>query len=202
MARTSKSRITCYFCWDRHVWESRFKTAGNRCNSLPFDLRSSDEAFKSELTKYLSFVQKIEWGQHYNTKRSTEVDTIILQLYKMAWSADEAGQVIQLSERNISATIVTEIINSLKQLETAREQRLMLGKLANFGYLRQWLLVYILALISAVTIAAIHRSNQRGSVIALAIFCACIATVFSLISTHMHPYRGASAFLPSLLTAP
>jgi hypothetical protein len=173
-----------------------------RLNSLPFGLRSSDEAFKNELTKYVSFVQRIEWGRHYNTKRSTEVDAVIFHLYKMAWSADQTSQATQLSERNISVAILSELINSLKQLESAREQRLMLGKLAKFGYLRQWLLVYILALISAVTIAAIHRNNQQGSVIALAIFCASIATVFSLISTHMHPYRGASAFLPSLLTAP
>ena len=176
------------------------KLALQRLYLLPLQPISLKPELLTEVGKYESLVRQKEWGMRYNIEKIDEVDAVLEEIYSIAWAADRA----KCSEQGLiykcnSDEIVGELIRVINQLNAAREQRIMLGSLSNFDYFGKWLFIYLLAQISAINIAAEHRSNPKGAVIALAVFCACTALVFSMISVYIHPYKGFNALRPTLL---
>ena len=81
--------------------------------------------------------------------------------------------------------MAAEILTEIKQLEAAREQRLAIGSQSNLGFARKWAFIYLLTLVSNVTLGAVHRASRHTAITAIVLWCLCIALVFSMIKLHI-----------------
>lgn len=152
---------------------------------------------KGDLSSYIHLLERGEWGNAYNMRRQQEVDQILSNLYKRAWmidagacTAQEAGS--QCTTKAMAAEILTEI----KQLEAAREQRLSIGRQSNLSHGKKWAIIYLLTLVSNITIGAVHRAYRQTAITAIVLWCLCTALVFSMIKLYIHPYKGFDPITP------
>lgn len=171
-----------------------------RLQLLPLVPESFASAFSYELKNYKSSVQEIEWGTDFNMKKYELVDASLQRLNSLIWNSEkQTCNKNNISHDCPSSLLIGELLREIDRLQIAREQRISIGMLSNFGYLNKWFLVYLLAQISAINLAAVHRHNRTGAVTALAIFCFSVGVMFASIALFLHPYRGVSALMPSLL---
>ena len=92
-------------------------------------------------------------------KRAPEIDQTLSNLYMRAWTIDAGTCAVREAEFLCTTkAMAAEILTEIKQLEAAREQRLSIGSQANLGYARKWAFIYLLTLVSNVTIGAVHRA--------------------------------------------
>jgi len=155
---------------------------------------------KSQLSAYTNLVQKVEWGSDYNAIRNSKVDQTLSDLYARSWEIDAgACSVRDAGSRCTTKAMAAEILTEIKQLESARELRLSIGSKSNFGYGRNWAIIYLLTLVSNITLGAVHRANRRTAITAIALWCISTTLVFSMISLHIHPYKGFGALRPALI---
>lgn len=161
--------------------------------------RNKKKQAENKLDKYIQLVQYKEWGAYKNTVRLAEVEAVCKQLSDLTWKMNTEAKLNSKSDPTGSSSIITtEYIKWLEQLETARDKRLSLGRLSRWGFVNKWIFIYLLTLASAVSIAAVHRAKRKTAILALVIFCSAIATAYSMISLHMHPYKGPEALEPLL----
>jgi len=152
---------------------------------------------KGDLSRYTNLVQKVEWGRDYNMRRDPEVDRTLSSLYARAWTIDAGACAVRGSESLCTTkAMAAEILTEIKQLESAREQRLSIGSQSNFGYARKWAIIYLLTLVSNITLGAVHRANRPTAITAIVLWCLCTALVFSMITLHIHPYKEPDALRP------
>lgn len=152
---------------------------------------------KGDLSSYIQLVEQGEWGKEYNMRRAPEIDQTLSNLYRHAWTID-AGACTVREPGSLCTTkaMAAEILNEIKQLETAREQRLSIGSQSNLGFARKWAFIYLLTLVSNVTLGAVHRANRHTAITAIVLWCLCTALVFSMIKLHIHPYKGFNPLTP------
>lgn len=65
----------------------------------------------------------------------------------------------------------------------------------------KWVLVLMLALLTAISIAAVHRTGERTAAIAQVLFCLAAWMSFSMVASHIQPYRGPDALTAAPLQA-
>ena len=88
----------------------------------------------------------------------------------------------------------------IEELHTARDKRLALGRMANFGYLNKWMIIYFLILISCFNISLVHKGKPKSAKSALIVFGLCCILVMSIVSLYIHPYKGPNALKSSELS--
>ncbi|MEB3226521.1 MAG: hypothetical protein VKJ86_12035, partial [Synechococcus sp.] len=155
---------------------------------------------KGDLSSYIQLVEQGEWGKEYNMRRQPEVDQTLSNLYNRAWTIDAgACTVREAGSLCTTKAMAAEILTEIKQLEAAREQRLSIGSQANLGYGRKWAIIYLLTLVSNITLAAVHRANSSTAITAIVLWCLCTTLVFSMIMLHIHPYKGFNPLTPDLI---
>jgi hypothetical protein len=172
-------------------------TALNRLGIIAATSPALARELKGDLSSYIRLVEQGEWGKEFNTKRQSEVDQTLSNLYKRAWTIDAgACTVREAGSQCTTKAMAAEILTEIKQLEAAREQRLSIGSQANLGYGRKWAIIYLLTLVSNITLGAVHRASRQTAITAIVIWCLCTALVFSMIKLHIHPYKGFNPLMP------
>lgn len=175
-------------------------TAINRLSAVILIDQDKTANVRNRLFVYTSLVDREEWGRDHNMKRHEGVDRALTDLYTTIWRAERCQDPEPANQNQcLSKTVLSEMLSEVKQLETAREQRLSIGTQAKLGYAGKWTLIYLLTLVSNITIGAVHRSARKTALTSIAIWCTCTTLVFSMITLHMHPYRGYEALPPSLM---
>lgn len=172
-------------------------TALNRLSIIASTSLSLSAELNGELSSYRQRVEQIEWGRDHNMRRDPEIDQRLSSLYARAWRID-AGACAVRSPESVCTTkaMAAEILTEIKQLESAREQRLSIGSQSNFGHARKWAIIYLLTLVSNITLGAVHRANRPAAITAIVLWCLSTALVFSMITLHVHPYKEPDALRP------
>ena len=144
------------------------------------------------LDNYVSIVQHEEWGKSKNMYPAKDADAVLDSLLTFVFINQYDGS-IQKKEFHDDA------VKYIEELYTARDKRLSLGRMANFGYLNKWIIIYFLILISCFTISLMHRSTRKTAKSALIIFGFCCILIMSIVSLYIHPYKGPDALTASEL---
>jgi hypothetical protein len=172
-------------------------TALNRLGIIAATSPALARELNGDLSLYIQLVEQGEWGKEYNMKRQPEVDQTLSNLYKEAWTIDAGACTVRdAGSQCTTQAMAAEILTEIKQLEAAREQRLSIGSQSNLGYARKWAIIYLLTLVSSITIGAVHRAHRPTAITAIVIWCLCTALVFSMIKLHTHPYKGFNPLRP------
>jgi len=146
---------------------------------------------KGDLSSYIHLLERGEWGNAHTMRRQQEVDQILSNLFKRAWTIDAGACTAQRTgSQCITKAMAAEILTEIKQLEAAREQRLSISRQSNMGYRKKWAIIYLLTLVSNITILAVHRAYRKTAISAVILWCLCTALVFSMIKLYIHPYKG------------
>ncbi len=144
------------------------------------------------LNNYVSIVQQEEWGKSNNMHAVQSADDMLDSLLLFVFT-NQNDAMIKKDFKNDAAKYIEE-------LYTARDKRLALGRMANFGYLNKWMIIYFLTLISCFNISLVHRANAKGAKSALIVFSFCCILTMSIVSLYIHPYKGPNALKSSELT--
>lgn len=167
----------------------------SRIRNSAIEPQELQSAVRQGIEDYASLVREKEWGENYNNQPSTEVERKMEELRVMLRSGKAPGN----GAGNLAAPASSDVLRYLESLELAREQRLELGSRSRFGYVGKWALLYLMMLVSAITVAAVHRSNPHTAAVALSLYCTAVALLFSMIALYLHPYKGPGAILPASL---
>jgi hypothetical protein len=133
-------------------------------------------------------------------RRQPEIDQTLSSLYASAWTIGAgACTVREPGSQCTTKAMAAEILTEIKQLESAREQRLSIGSQANWGYSRKWAIIYLLTLVSNITLGAMHRAHPPTAITAIVLWSLCTVLVFSMITLHIHPYKEPDALRPDFI---
>lgn len=160
----------------------------NRIAAIPLKPDSENREARETMRQYIDAVTEEEFGQHYNQRGSAKADAAIARLEAIAWTV--SGQ---------DGLAAGTFLKALDDLRAARHQRLGLGFQGTL--VLKWVLVLMLALLTAISIAAVHRTGERTAAIAQVLFCLAAWASFSMVSSHIQPYRGPDALTAAPLQA-
>ena len=151
-------------------------------------------ALRTGTESYVSLVREIEWGRNRNQYPAAEVERALVDLGVMLRASSA-----RTNEAAAAAQATRDLLRDLDILENAREKRLELGGRARFGYISTWTILYFMLLISAISVAAVHRPYPHTAAVALCLYCFSMAMLFSIIALSIHPYQGPNALPPASL---
>jgi hypothetical protein len=193
-----------------HVWENN-KLANDALDmerqsienleNLPIQSQQVGDAIRVGLINYVQLVIEVEWKTYYNVHKTTEVNEALDNLYSIFWKADDN---ICEYENRVSGCFSERVLDrfqkNLENIELSRSQRILIGSQVEFQYLKKWIIIYLLTLLSVITICVALRADKKIAMFALIVFCSSTFLVFSLIVAHIHPYTGLNALDPTILT--
>lgn len=168
-----------------------------RMVAVPIEPASADTRLRASLKRYLSAVIGEEWVRHYNQATSPEADAALDEVENEIWTLEKSCRGRSTAETCASSLAISSYLKALDDLRTAREKRLSLGFAISVRI--KWFLVIFLGVITATAVAAVHRANPKGAVIALSLFCTASWLALSVVTLHYQPYRGPDAITPALL---
>jgi hypothetical protein len=143
---------------------------------------------------YLEASLKEEWVGSHNEIVSPKAKESLDGLALNIWNADRHCMNTGKAAECTSAAAVSAFTKAVDDLRSAREQRLSLGYQGSLN--AKWFLVILLGFISTLSVAAVHRHNQKTGVIASILFCISLWIVFSMIALHINPYRWSESIKP------
>lgn len=149
------------------------------------------------LKSYLQTSLNDEWAAKHNQATSAKASEAINQLEVNIWNARKHCAQGGVPSDCMDTIATTAFIKGIDDLRSAREERLSLGYQLGINY--KWALVIFLALISAISVAAVHKHSQKTGVIALILFCLSLWVAFSMVSLHINPYKWRQTVLPTPL---
>jgi len=120
-----------------------------------------------------------EWPRLSHASATRERPAQLLALRRFAFSAAEP------------------ILEAVKQAEAARELRIRDGQVAMPR--SRWLIVFALALLTLISIGALHGDSPRGRVLALTLVTLAISCCFAVIFVSGRPFVGEYAIQPTSL---
>jgi hypothetical protein len=171
-----------------------------RMVAVPLEPGQSKQQLHADLRRYLTAVVDEEWKKNFNQTSSAEAEAALGAIETNIWAVDTlCGRRALADTPCASALAVSTLLKALDDLRLAREQRLSLGFTG--GIRLKWALALVLAIVTVASIAAVHRSNPRGAVIAISLFCVGTWMAFSVVTLHYQPYRGPDAISPTMLEA-
>ncbi|MCC5970833.1 MAG: hypothetical protein JJU15_12870 [Pararhodobacter sp.] len=143
---------------------------------------------ESALHYYVVAVAQSEWDTASNRRAAPEVDGALQSIRLSLLAADEAG---------VSPVLLGKMIADFDELQDARTRRLAIGK----GTIQvlKWALVVMLALMSLVAIAFVHRDKPRAGRAALTIFTVAASSAIWLVLLHASPYSGSVRIVSSAI---
>jgi len=162
--------------------------AVNRIAAIPLKPEAANPQAREAMRQYIDAVTDEEFRQHFNQRGSAKADAAIARLEAIAWTAS--------SQDGLAAGT---FLKALDDLRAARHQRLGLGFQGTL--VLKWVLVLMLALLTAISIAAVHRTGERTAAIAQILFCLAAWMSFSMVSSHIQPFRGPDALTAAPLQA-
>lgn len=169
-----------------------------RMAAVPIQPDASRQRLHADLKGYLAAVIDKEWKAGHNQKSSTDADTALDALEANIWAVDTLCRSGSTAPANCTGGLgITTFLKALDDLRLAREQRLSLGLTG--GLRLKWALAISLAIVTVMSIAAVHRANPRGAAIAVGLFCGAVWMAFSVVTLHFQPYRGPDALAPEML---
>ena len=175
-------------------------SAISRLVFIPMKNPEEQKAYNKNLQANLEAVLYDEWGKSFNKTPSPKAKEALNGLSVAIWK----GSIACVNGSNkqgecIDSFTSTSLIKAHDDLRNAREQRLSLGYLESVD--TKWLLSIILGLISATSVAAVHRNNQKTSVISLVLFCTSLWISFSIVTMYSNPYKWAERLEPVPLSS-
>lgn len=173
------------------------RMALERLEVLTEGLHGFDGVRKS-LAEYVARVKDEEWGARHNEVAIARVDELILDLSRVALRGGGIGAAGD-NDRQELESIRSQMVRYIDQLATARSKRLELGRLANFGYLDRWILAWLMSFTVYLSLFLVHRARLRTALISVAVHCVCVICGMSMVSLHLHPYKGPRARTPSAI---
>ena len=173
-------------------------TAVARIAAIPVRPEAAQRQSQKALRTYLDAVIGEEWKANFNQRGAAAAGAANARLEAGIWSANalcdsQAGRAAACSD----AVVTTTYVKAVDDLRMARHQRLSLGFQGTL--MVKWILAIGLAIVTAVSIAAVHRANQRTAAIAQVLFCLAAWMTFAMLATHIQPYRGLDALSPAPL---
>jgi ABC-type multidrug transport system fused ATPase/permease subunit len=158
-----------------------------------FQVKSNDY-----VKSYLQSVLDDEWGAKHNQSSSVEAHESLNLLELNLWQASDACSDGLLPKASCTSSVsAAAYIKAIDDLRLAREQRLSLGYQSSRTF--RWFLGIILGLISAISVAAVHKHNQRTGTIALTLYCLSMWMAFSMVTLNIHPYKWSEVIKPTPL---
>ena len=141
-----------------------------------------------------------EWGKSFNQTSNPKAKEVLERISGNIWS----GTISCFNGKNKQSTCVdsftnTSLIKAHDDLRNAREQRLSLGYLQSIN--TKWLLAIFLGFIAALSVAAVHRNNQKTCFISLVLFCGSLWVSFSIVTMYSNPYKWAERIEPVPLSS-
>lgn len=159
-----------------------------RIAAVPLKPDTVNRQARESLRQYIDVVTEEEWKQNFNQRGSSRAGDAIDRLEAAVWAANPQD-----------ALAGGTFLKALDDLRVARHQRLGLGFQGTL--VLKWVLVLSLAQITAIAIAAVHRSSERTALTAQVLFCLAAWMAFSMVASHIQPYRGPDALTPTPLQA-
>ena len=159
---------------------------------IPLNSEDLQKRLNTNMQLYLEAVLEEEWAHSRSMPESAKSKMALDNLSLIIWKS-----VAQCSNQQapcMDAVASASYIKALDDLRNAREQRLSLGYVSSVN--TKWFLAIILAFMSALTVAAAHRHNQKTGVTALVLFCCSIWITFSVVSMYSNPYQWAERIEP------
>ncbi|SPB15577.1 hypothetical protein NOV72_02797 [Caballeronia novacaledonica] len=142
------------------------------------------------IREYIEYTATTEWKSMAQGAVTLKISPPTLNKamqFALSLPANTPGQ--QTAQRQVAV--------SLEQALEARRQRILVSRSEVSGV--KWLCLSFLAACLVLAIALIHCENRMTSAIAIALFCACVATAMLLILSHDRPFSGAIAVSPEPL---
>jgi hypothetical protein len=158
---------------------------------LPPEFQAKSNVY---LQSYLEASLKEEWAGTHNEVVSPKARESLDNLGSTIWSADRYCMDTKKVNDCTSAAAISAFTKAVDDLRLAREQRLSLGYQSSRN--AKWLLVILLGFISALSVAAVHRHNQKTGVIASVLFCISLWIAFSMIALYINPYKWSESVKP------
>jgi hypothetical protein len=169
-----------------------------RMVEVPFDSGETKQRMQTAIRHYLTAVVDDEWTKRYNESGSDAAAAALAELQRGIWAIDAACQAQAHAEKPCTSGLaISSFVKALDDLRLARDQRLSLG--FQGGLPLKWTLAISLAIVTSLTLAAIHRSSPRTAAITLGLFSLAIWLSFSVVTLTIQPYRGPNALSPEML---
>jgi hypothetical protein len=168
-----------------------------RAATVPIGPAAAKQQMQAGLKAYATAVLDDEWTRRYNESASPEATAALDSLSAGIWAIASQCKGPGAGADCTSDLAVSTYLKALDDLRSAREERLSLGYQ---GTLRlKWVLGIMLAIATALSIAAIHRTSERTAAISQVLFCFSIWMTFAMVALHIQPYRGPDALSPDVL---
>ncbi len=142
------------------------------------------------LSDYVTAVTEDEWGAGANGAPHPRADAAV-QAIRLA--------LLEAARTNTPEPLLAKMIVDFDELQDARELRLAIGQ-RHVAELK-WALVVVLALLSQIAIAFVHRDRLRAGRAAIAIFTVAACLSIWLVALHASPYSGSVSISAQNLTA-
>ena len=128
-------------------------------------LEGANEA-RTMLGKYQAAVAQREWGNHFNRVPDPEAAFALdsLRLHSA-----------RLSENNAPASVISEWVRSVNELEEARYRRLLIG--ADVTDSSQWWVILVLTFFVCAALAACHMDRPPAGRLIMSLFMAALVIV-------------------------
>lgn len=131
------------------------------------------------LTRYRTAVLQEEWTRDFNRHASPAASGAVRELRL------HGGH---LSRAEAPGALVSEWLRSVRDLEDAREQRLLIG--GDHTDNNQWTVVLVLALFTQLVIAASHLDRPPAGRLTLVLFSLTATLALWQLAMHTNPYNG------------
>lgn len=128
---------------------------------------------------YVEAVVGLEWKTMEKGEESPEAEAALNALTRAASSA------------KIEPAFQRALIDTVMKLRSAREQRLAIAEA--YPDDRKWAAVIVIALITQLSLAAVHLERARPQLLAQAIFAAAAIVAMSLVASVEEPYAPPKA---------
>ncbi len=169
-----------------------------RMAAVPIGPAAAKQQMQAGQKRYMAAVLDDEWAKRHNEQASPDAEAALDSLETGIWAISSQCRAQAAADCTTDLGVST-YLKALDDLRSARDERLSLGFQ---GTLRtKWVLGIVLALATALSIAAIHRPSARTAAICQVLFCLSIWMTFAMVALHIQPYRGPDALSPGALQA-
>ena len=173
----------------------RESTAIIRILQIPVGTPELQNNIKLSVQGYLEGILNEEWADSINKSPSPKAQASIDGMELSIWQGVAAcGQASGKSLACIDSAMSSAFIGALNDLRAARQQRLSLGYVGSAD--GKWILTILLGLISAISVAAVHRHNVKTGITSLILYCLSIWITLSIAALFSNPYKGSEKLRP------
>jgi hypothetical protein len=166
-----------------------------RILNVPIEPEVFQTKSNTYIKSYLENVVNEEWLANNNESSSLKAQEALKNIEINIWQANAACAEGPGKLTSCSGSVATSaLIKAVDDLQIARQERLSLGYQGTSRM--KWLLGIMLGFISALSVVAVHKHNQKTGVIALILFCSSMWVTFSMVTLYINPYKWTQKLMP------